>query len=76
MFALVVADFAGGTPTLLSEVNPGQAVGGVGAILLMALALAAIVHGTETRVRRLEPDALLLLFAYAGALLAVWSVRA
>jgi cation:H+ antiporter len=76
MFALVVADFAGGTPTLLSEVNRGQAVGGVGAILLMALALAAIVHGTETRVRRLEPDALLLLFAYAGALLAVWSVRA
>jgi hypothetical protein len=33
------------------------------------------VHGTETRVRRMEPDAILLLMAYAGALFAVWSVR-
>ena len=75
MFALVLVDLADGRGALLSEVAPGQAVGGVGAILLMALALAAIVHGAETRVRRLEPDAILLLVVYAGALLAVWSIH-
>jgi hypothetical protein len=42
----------------------------------MALALAAIVHGEETRISRLEPDALLLLLAYIGTLIAVWSVGA
>lgn len=45
------------------------------AILTMALALAALVHGTGTRVRRLEPEAVLLLVGYAGVLYAVWSLR-
>jgi hypothetical protein len=43
-------------------------------MLLMSLALAAIVHGTETRVARLEPDAVLLLLVYLGGLGAVWMV--
>ena len=74
MAALVLADAAYLPGPLLSAVDPNQAVPAVGAILLMALALAAIVHGTETRVRRLEPDALLLLVAYVGGLVAVWAV--
>lgn len=72
MVALLVVDVAYPAGPLLAAVDPGQAVGGLGAILLMALALTALVHGTETRIRRLEPDAVLLLLAYLGALLAVW----
>lgn len=75
MFALVFTDAAYTPGSLLSAIDPSQTVAGVGAILLMALALAAIVHGTETRLRRFEPDAILLLFAYAGAIFAVWNVR-
>jgi cation:H+ antiporter len=75
MAALVLVDVAYTPAALFPSVDPGQAVAGIGAILLMALALAALVHGTETRARRLEPDAFLLLVAYAGALFAVWSVR-
>lgn len=75
MAALVLVDIAYTPATLFRSVDPSQATAGVGAILLMALALAALVHGTETRARRLEPDAILLLVAYAGALFAVWSVR-
>jgi hypothetical protein len=41
----------------------------------MALAVAAIVHGEETRIGRLEPDALLLLIAYLGTIWAVWAAR-
>ena len=62
-------------PRCSGSIDPSQAVAGIGAILLMALALAAIVHGTETRAQRLEPDAILLLVTDAGALFAVWSVR-
>lgn len=75
MFALVIADAAYTEGPILAAVGPAVAVAGVGAMLLMALALAALVHGTETRVHRLEPDAVILLVAYAGALAAVWSVR-
>lgn len=75
MAALLIVDMAYTPDTLLSSLDPAQTVPGMVAILLMALALAALVHGTETRVRRLEPDAVLLLVAYAGGLLAVWNVR-
>lgn len=74
MAALLAVDVAYREGPLLSAVAPVQAIAGVGAILLMALALAVIVHGTETRVKRLEPDAVLLLIAYVGVLYAVWSV--
>lgn len=75
MFALVLTDIAYREGPVLAAVDASQAVAGVGAVLLMALALAALVHGQETRVRRMEPDALLLLVAYGGVLVAVWSVR-
>ena len=72
MVALLFTDVAYTKGPLLAAVDPSQAVAGLGAILLMALAVTAIVHGTETRVRRLEPDALLVLVVYAGALFAVF----
>lgn len=61
---------------LLLAVDPAQAVAGVGAILLMAVALAAVVHGTETRIRRLEPDAVAVLVIYVLMLGAVWASTA
>lgn len=56
---------------ILAAVSPAQVTAGVGAILLMALAVAALVGGTVNRLRRFEPDAILLLVAYLGALVAV-----
>jgi cation:H+ antiporter len=72
---LLVIDVAFTPGPLLAAVEPGHAVSGVGVILLMALALAALVHGLETRVRRLEPDAVALLAVYVGLLYAVWTAR-
>ncbi len=74
MALLVFVDAAYTKGPVFAAVDPAQVVGAVGAILLMALALAAIIQGSETRIGRLEPDALLVLFVYLGALLAVWSV--
>ena len=72
MAMLVVVDVAFVRGPLLSAAKgPGVVVAGVGAILLMSIALAAVVHGEETRIRRLEPDAVVLLLAYVGALVAV-----
>lgn len=72
MVALLAADLAYFPGPILAAVAPGQAVAGVGAILLMALALAAVIHGTETRIRRLEPDAVGVLLVYVLLLGAVW----
>jgi cation:H+ antiporter len=72
MVALLAADLAYAPGPILAAVAPAQAVAGVGAILLMALALAAVIHGTETRIRRLEPDAVGVLLVYFLLLGAVW----
>jgi cation:H+ antiporter len=72
MVALFAADVAYTPGPILSAVSPAQAVAGVGAILLMAMALAAVIHGTETRIRRLEPDAVALLLSYALLQGAIW----
>ena len=75
MSVLLLVDLAYTSgPVLTGLAGPAEAVAGVGAILMMAVALAAIVHGQETRIGRLEPDAILLLLVYVGALAAVWSV--
>jgi cation:H+ antiporter len=68
---LFAADLAYTPGPILAAVSPAQVVAAVGAILLMAVALAAVVHGTMTRIRRLEPDALVVLGAYAVLLVAV-----
>jgi cation:H+ antiporter len=75
MATLAVVDAAYVEGPLLSAVSsPSVVVAGVGALLLMALAIALIVGGTETRIKRLEPDAVLLLAAYVGCIAAIWSV--
>lgn len=71
MSILFFADIAYTEGPILAAVSPTQVVAALGAIILTALAVAAIVGGTETRIRRLEPDALVLLIAYAGTALAV-----
>jgi cation:H+ antiporter len=72
MSVLLFADIAYTEGPILAAVSPAQSVAGVGAILLMAVAVAAIVGESErTRLRRLEPDAIVLLAAYALTLVAV-----
>lgn len=72
MSVLLFADLAYTEGPILAAVAPAQAVAGVGAILLMAIAVAAIVGESErTRFRQLEPDAIVLLATYAALLVAV-----
>lgn len=71
MAVLLLADAAFTEGPILPVASSAQAVAAVGAVFLMALALAAIVGGTETRIGRMEPDAALLLLAYVGVLVAV-----
>jgi len=72
MSVLLFADLAYTEGPILAAVSPAQAVAGVGAVLLMAIAVAAIVGESEkTRLRQLEPDAVVLLIAYALTLVAV-----
>ena len=72
MTILFAADVAYGPGPILAAIAPAQVVAGVGAILLMAIALAAVVHGTRTRIRRLEPDAMVVLVAYVLLIGALW----
>lgn len=71
MAVLLFADIAYTDGPILAAVSPTQVVAAVGAILLMGLAVAAIVGGTETRIKRFEPDAIVVLVAYIGAMVAV-----
>lgn len=57
---------------VLQSVSLTQLIPGIGAILLMGLAIGALVSGSATRLRRGEPDALLVILAYAGLLLLSW----
>jgi cation:H+ antiporter len=71
MTILLILDIAYVKGPILSAVDPAQTTAAIGAILLMALAIAALVGRSETRIRRLEPDAIVLLVAYIGAVTAV-----
>ncbi|MEX2133827.1 MAG: hypothetical protein WEB67_06750 [Acidimicrobiia bacterium] len=71
MAVLLFADLAYTDGPILAAVSPTQVVAAIGAILLMGLAVAAIVGRTETRIKRFEPDAVVVLLAYVGALVAV-----
>ena len=75
MAVLVIADLAYSEGPILHGAPASQLVAGAAAIGLMALALAALMQREETRIARLEPDAIVILAAYAGALLAVWGSR-
>ena len=72
MVALLAADAAYVKGPILAAVDPAQVIAGIGAILLMALALPAVVHGEKTRVSRMEPDALLVLIVWAVMLVLVF----
>jgi len=72
MSILLFADFAYSEGPILAAVSQSQVVSAFGAILLMAMAVAAIVGESEkTRFQRLEPDAILLLITYAVTLVAI-----
>ncbi len=72
MSVLLFADLAYTEGPILAAVAPAQAIAGVGAILLMAIAVAAIVGESErTRIRQLEPDAIVLLISYAALMGAI-----
>jgi cation:H+ antiporter len=72
MSVLLFADIAYTKGPILAAVSQSQIVAGIGAILLMAIAVAAIVGESErTRFRRFEPDAIVLLVAYAATLTAI-----
>ena len=72
MSILLFADIAYTDGPILAAVSQSQVISAMGAILLMAIAVAAIVGESErTRFRRLEPDAIVLLAVYAATLVAV-----
>jgi cation:H+ antiporter len=72
MSVLLFADIAYTDGPILAAVSQGQLVSALGAILLMSVAVAAIVGESErTYIRKLEPDAIVLLIIYAATLVAV-----
>lgn len=73
MTIIIFVDAAYLPGPVLGAVSMAQLVPGIGAILLMAIALGAIVQGASTRLRRGEPDAVLLLLAYAALVLLTWA---
>jgi len=73
MTIVVFVDAAYLPGPVLGAVSMAQLIPGVGAILLMAIALGAIVQGAGTRLRRGEPDAVLLLLAYVGLVALTWA---
>lgn len=64
MTILFASDVAYTPGAILSDVSPSQAIASTGAIVLMAVAVAAVVHGSRTRRLSLEPGAALLLIIY------------
>ncbi len=59
--------------SLFAALDPSHAVSGLFAVVLMSLGLAAIVYRAKHRFAMLEPDALLMLVAYAVALWLLYS---
>jgi cation:H+ antiporter len=64
MAIIFIVDLAYTEGPVLAAVDPVEAFMGVGAILLMALVLAAIIHGGKTRSWRLEPGPGMTLVVY------------
>ena len=72
MTVVLWVDLAYTDGPVLQSVSLTQLIPGLGAILLMGLAIGALVSGRATRLRRGEPDALLVILAYLGLLLLSW----
>lgn len=72
MSVLVFADLAYTDGPILAAVSSSQMLSVLSAILLMGIAVAAIVGESEqTRLRKLEPDAIVLLLSYVATLAAI-----
>ncbi len=71
MAMILLIDIAYRPGPILAAVDDTQTVAATAAILLMALALASIISGQANRARRLEPDGIVILVAYAGSIAAV-----
>jgi cation:H+ antiporter len=69
MSVLLVVDIAYTPGAVLDATSQTALVPGIGAILLTTLGMAAVLHGRAARAWRLEPDAILILVAYAAILL-------
>jgi cation:H+ antiporter len=74
MGVLVTADAAYGGGAILASVSATQVIVAFGAIMMTGLGLAAVLHGTETRAWRVEPDAFLMLVVYVLLLAATAGV--
>jgi cation:H+ antiporter len=72
MTVILAADLAYLPGPILADVSPLQAFAGVGAILLMSLVLAGIIHETRTRASRLEPSAWMVLATYLLVMAIIW----
>lgn len=72
MTVVLWVDLAHTEGPVLDAVSPQQLVPGLGAVLLMAVAIGALLGGDATRLRRGEPDAVLLLVVYVGLLVLAW----
>jgi cation:H+ antiporter len=57
--------------SLFAMADPSHVLSGSAAVVLMALGVAAIVYRAKRRFAMLEPDSLLMLFAYCAAILAI-----
>ena len=73
MAIILVVDLVYLEGPVLEVVNPIQAFVGVGAILLMSIVLAGIIHGARTRASRLEPSAWMTLVVYLLLMYMIWS---
>ena len=64
MAIILFTDLAYTKGPILAGVHPVEAFVGVGAILLMSIVLAALIHGARTRSSRLEPGPGMTLVVY------------
>jgi cation:H+ antiporter len=64
MAIIFVVDFVYLDGPILADVAPIQAFVGTGAILLMSIVLAGIIHEAKTRATKLEPSAWMALIVY------------
>ncbi len=68
------ADAATTSGPILGVVSGSAAItAGLGALLLMAIALGGVAHGSRTRFERGEPDAVLVLITYGVLLWLLWT---
>jgi hypothetical protein len=68
MGIIITADVAYPGGAILASVSPAEEIVVFGALIMTGLGLAAVLHGTETRIWRVEPDALLILLVDAALL--------